>query len=84
MVIRDIPKKGTYLENTHQKKTYPYHTKQNLSQKKKLTRDGNGHHIMRNSSNYLECVKLLNSRYLQILNLYAANNNFKTKANTQN
>ena len=57
-------------------------TKQNLRQKKKLTRDGNGHNIMRNSSNYLEGITILNSRYLQILNLYAANNNFQNKANT--
>lgn len=32
--------------------------------------------------NHLEDTTILNSRYIKILNLYVANNNFKIKGNT--
>lgn len=84
MAIRDIPKKRNISGKYSPKENLSISHKTEFKSKTKLTRDGNSHHIMRNSSNYLEGIKILNSRYLQILNLYAANNNFKTKANTQN
>lgn len=49
---------------------------------KSITRDGDGHYIMRTSSNHLENITIPNSRYLKVLDLHAANNNFKIKANT--
>lgn len=69
-----------HMESTNQKKTYQYHTKQDLRQKKSNQRWRRSSRNEKVLSNHLEDT-ILNSRHLKILNLVAANN-LKIKANT--